>query len=77
MEKQSASLQKIHLGISHNEVNNYQNTVIDRIKSARRALYSLICASLHGLNGAGPEDAILQYDTYVFPTFMYGLEAVC
>ena len=32
---------------------------------------------LHCLNGAGPEVALLQYETYVLPTLMYGLEALC
>ena len=31
---------------------------------------------LHGLNGTGPMVAMIQYNTYVGPTLLYGLEAL-
>ena len=67
---------EVHLGIARNKCNNNMNTVLDRIKSARRAAYSLMGAGMHGLNGTGPEVALIQYSTYVLPTLLYGLEAL-
>ena len=39
-------------------------------------MYSLMGAGLHGINGVGPEVAMVQYNTYVLPTLLYGLEAL-
>ena len=33
-------------------------------------------AGLHGLNGTGPEVANIQYETYITPTLLYGLEVL-
>ena len=52
------------------------DTVQERVKSARRAAYSIMGAGMHGLNGVGPEIAALQYRTYVLPTLTYGLETL-
>ena len=65
-----------HLSISRNNKNTNKDTINARIINARRAMYSLMGAGLHGLNGVGPEVAIVQYNTYVLPTLLYGLEAL-
>jgi hypothetical protein len=65
-----------HLGIYRNSKNTNIDTVNDRVKSARRAAYSLMGAGLHGLNGVGPEVAIIQYKVYIIPILLYGLEAL-
>jgi hypothetical protein len=67
---------EVHLGISRSNKCNNKDTIRARISSARRAMYSLMGAGLHGLNGVGPEVAIEQYNTYVLPTLLYGLEAL-
>ena len=33
-------------------------------------------AGVHGLNGVGPQVAMMQYNTYVVPTMLYGLEVL-
>ena len=65
-----------HLGIFRNSKNDNKDTMNSRIINARRAMYSLMGAGLHGLNGVGPEVAMVQYNTYVLPTLLYGLEAL-
>ena len=47
------------------------DTIDARSKSARKATYSLC-----GLEGVGPEVALLEYDTYIIRTMLYGLEAL-
>ena len=49
----------------------------ERIKSANRALYSLMGAGLHGLNGVNPLTASHLINIYVKPCLTYGLEALC
>ena len=70
------SICETHLGISRNTRNSNKDTIDARIISTRRAMSSLMGAGLHGLNGIGPEVAMVQYDTYVIPTLLYGLEAL-
>jgi hypothetical protein len=65
-----------HLGIHRNAKNTNIDTIHERVKSARRASYSLMGAGLHGLNGVGPEVAFLQYKVYVIPILLYGLESL-
>ena len=67
---------EVHVGVHRTNTNNNLDTVHDRIQKARRASYSLMGAGLCGLNGVGPEVALLQYKTYVLPTLLYGLEAI-
>lgn len=68
------STKEAHLGISRNAKNNNQDTVKDRVQSARTAAFSLMGAGLHGLNGTGPEVAKIQYNTYVTPTLPYSTD---
>ena len=65
-----------HLGIQRSSANDNADTIADRIKSARSAMYNLRGTGLYGLNGAGPESALLQIDTYIMPILLYGLEAL-
>ena len=65
-----------HLGIYGNNKNSNMDTVLTRIKDARRTAYSLLGAGLCGLNGSGPEVGITIYTTYVLPQLLYGLEAL-
>ena len=44
------------------------------IWKARRALYSLLGAGLHGANGLDPVTSINIYKVYVLPILLYGLE---
>ena len=70
------SSKETHLGIIRNMQCNNVDTVEDRVQSGRRAAYSLMNAGFHSLNGAGPQVSLLQYNTYVVPTMLYGLEAL-
>jgi hypothetical protein len=65
-----------HLGIERSTTDSAKNTIDSRIKEARRALYSLAGAGLHGLNGVGPKVAIHMFNVYVYPILTYGLEAL-
>ena len=65
-----------HIGLTRTAVNNNQKAIANRIQKARRTSYSLMGAGLHGLNGTGPMVALLQYQTYVLPALLYGLEVL-
>jgi hypothetical protein len=65
-----------HLGIVRNNKNTNTDTILMRIKDARRTAYSLLGAGLCGLNGSGPEVALTLYSTYVLPQLLYGLETL-
>ena len=70
------SQDEVHLGIHRTSDCSNKNTVEDRMKGARRAAYQMRDSGLRGLNGAGPEVAMAEYNQYVTPTLMYGLEAL-
>ena len=64
-----------HLGIRRN--NTDQNAVIeDRLKLARKTLYALAGAGLHGFNGLPVKTCLKIYNAYVIPRALYGLETV-
>jgi len=65
-----------HLGIERVTSNSAKVTIDTRIKEARRALYSLAGAGLHGLNGVGPKVSIHMFNIYVYPILTYGLESL-
>ena len=67
---------EMHLGSVRNSTGTNRDTIRDRIQKARRVAYSLMGAGFYGLNGVGPEIAAIQYETYVIPTLLYGLEAL-
>ena len=70
------SSKEVHLGISRRDDLSNCSTVEDRVRSARGTAFSLMGAGFHGLNGVGAEVAKVQYNTYVIPTLLYGLEAL-
>lgn len=47
-----------------------------RIQGARGAILSLLKTGFHGYSGSGPEVAIFQYNLYIIPIMMYGLEVL-
>ena len=70
------SQQERHLGIERTPDGKATATVKDRIKSSRRATYSLMGAGLHGLNGIGPKVSLHMIELYIIPILTYGLEAL-
>ena len=65
-----------HLGILRNSRGDNKDTVQKRLVDAKTQIFSLLSSGFRGLNGTGPEVARLEYNTYVIPTLLYGLEAV-
>ena len=64
-----------HLGITRSSDTD-ETTVSENIIKARRTLYSLMSAGLHGENGLDPETPLHLYQIYVVPILLYGLEIV-
>ncbi|VDI55987.1 Hypothetical predicted protein [Mytilus galloprovincialis] len=66
----------VHLGIKHNA--NFKKTITshinENISKARRSMYSLMGAGLHGKNGLNPTTSLHIFHTYVLPVLTYGLE---
>ena len=71
----SNSLGEPHLGITRTAANTNRDTINNRVKSARRALYDLLGAGMSGLRNIGPVVALHGYTVYVEPILLYGLEA--
>jgi hypothetical protein len=70
--------QYTHLGIVRNIKDRpscISANVTNNINCARRTLYSLMGAGLHGLNGIVPTISYKIYDTYVISRLLSGLEA--
>ena len=65
-----------HLGIQRGESINdsISRTVEENIQKARRTVYSLLSAGLHGENGIDPQTALHLVKVYVVPVLLYGLE---
>lgn len=61
-----------HLGITWVDGNP---DVSERIQLARRTVYSLMGAGLHGENGSSPAASVKLINTYVLPRLIHGLEA--
>ena len=53
-----------------------ETAVAENIKKARRTMYSLMSAGLHGENGLDPETSLHLYQIYVLPVLLYGMEVV-
>ncbi|MEW8548618.1 MAG: reverse transcriptase family protein, partial [Candidatus Thiodiazotropha sp.] len=64
-----------HVGICRSSDSD-ESTVIENVKKARRTLYSLMPAGMHGENGLDPESSLHLYQIYVIPILLYGLEVV-
>ena len=63
-----------HLGIDRYCSNS--KFIADRISLARRAMYSLFGAGLHGLNGQPVSVCLKLYRIYIVPRLLYGLDVV-
>lgn len=65
-----------HLGIQRSTSINESiaKTVEENIKKARRTVYSLLSAGLHGETGLDPNTSLHLIKTYVLPVLLYGLE---
>ncbi len=66
----------VHLGITHHR--NSKKTIATHIQAniekARRTMYSLMGAGLHGMNGLNPASCLHILNVYVLPILLYGLE---
>ena len=65
----------MHVGICRS-ADTDESAVTENIKRARRTMYSLMSAGLHGENGLDPETSLHLYQTYVLPLLLYGMEVV-
>ena len=71
----SATNKATHLGIERISTgNNRKELVQTRIATARRTVFDLMGAVLHGLNGVNPKVAIHLIQIYVMSRLLYGLE---
>ena len=61
-----------HLGVLRNQANTVNTD--DRIQLARRSMYVLMGAGMHGKNGLAPQISHHLWMTYVIPRMLYGLE---
>ena len=74
-KEMSATNKVTHLGIERISTgNNRKELVQTRITTARRTVFALMGAGLHGLNGVNPKIAIHLIQIYVMPRLLYGLE---
>ena len=65
----------VHLGIRRS--NTEPNAAIeDRVKLARKTLYSLGGAGMHGFNGLPIKTSLKIYNAYVIPRALFGMEAI-
>ena len=72
----SLSENTTHLGLLRAEVNENIINIDDRIRLARRTLYSLISTGVHGSNGLNPKCSYKIYQCYVLPRLLFGLEVL-
>ncbi|KAK3086834.1 hypothetical protein FSP39_024241 [Pinctada imbricata] len=63
-----------HVGVVRTPDNSPTTAIQENLQKARRTLYSLMSAGLHGENGLDPETCIHLFRTYVIPILTYGLE---
>ncbi|VDI77462.1 Hypothetical predicted protein [Mytilus galloprovincialis] len=68
----------VHLGIDRNITKNagVKEVVSKRITTARKTVYSLMGAGLHGLNGVNPKVSVHLIQIYVIPRLLYGLDVI-
>ena len=72
----SVSNNETHLGINRTTDMSFKQTIAQRIKTARRTVYSLMGAGLYGLNGINPVTSKKLINIYIKPRLIYGLEAI-
>ena len=65
-----------HLGLLRAEVNENIINIDDRLRQARRTLYSLISTGVHGSNELKLKRSYKIYQSYVLPRFLFGLEVL-
>jgi hypothetical protein len=67
-----------HLGIKRDNKSKTgtKEVVADRIQIARRTVYALMGAGLHGLSGLNPRASIHLINCYVIPRLLYGLDVI-
>jgi 5'-3' exonuclease len=74
-KEMSATNKVTHLDIERISTgNNRKELVQTRITTARKTVFALMGAGLHGLNGVNPKVAIHLIQIYVMPRLLYGLE---
>jgi hypothetical protein len=74
-KEMSATNKATHLGIERISTGNSRKELVEtRITTARRTVFALMGAGLHGLNGVNPKVAIHLIQIYVMPRLLYGLE---
>ena len=65
----------MHMGIPRST--NTQETAVDEnIRKARRTIYGLMAAGLHGESGLDPETSVHLLHVYVLPVLTYGLDVI-
>lgn len=65
----------MHMGILRS-ADSQESTVKNNMDKARRTIYCLMGAGLHGGNGLDPDTSIHILQIYVLPILVYGLEVV-
>ena len=70
------SIVETHLGIQRCSDLSNNAAITARITTARRTLYALMGAGLHGLNGTRPVTSLKLIDIYVLPRLLYGPECL-
>ena len=65
----------MHVGICW-PADTGETAVAENVKKARRTLYSLMSAGLHGENGLDPKALLHLYQIYVLAVILYGMELV-
>ena len=73
-EKMETTASFTHLGLKWNK-GKLSPCIEDRIKTARRTVYSLMGTGLHGVNGLSPAVSAHIIKIYVIPRLLYGLDA--
>ena len=74
-KEMSATNKTTHLGIERISTgNNRKELVQTRITTARRTVFALMGAGLHGLNGVNPKVVIHLIQIYAMPRLLYDLE---
>jgi hypothetical protein len=74
-KEMSATNKATHLGIERISTGNNRKEVVQtRIATARRTVFALMGAGLHGLNGVNPKVAIHLIQVYVMSRLLYGVE---
>ena len=63
-----------HMGMPRGTVKFATEEVTVNIQKARRSMYSLMPAGLHGENGLDPQTVVHIFQVYVISVLLYGLE---